>query len=293
MFSPWPFGLFSGTCSRHRNATAVTDGNNNRDNIDGNNNDSGKKPTADPLAGNNISSLDMATQETAVNSPTGSEKTETLVLEMVRTSQHDPATINHLKTPPEEEKSTRALNTTNTPRKAQGRAHSAIGIPDRPNFDRYDDEATGLKGENGVQNGGRRIVSATGLVIEREQTNGSLKATTNRDYLAGEAIETGSGMRRLLSVMASARGSSRRRRRKSSTVAASRSENRARKALRTITVILGTFTVFWTPFYVLATIYGFCKSCSASSTFNLVYSISYCEFLLSAIFCLNLAMFDH
>jgi hypothetical protein len=212
---------------------------------------------------------------------------------MVRTSQHDPATINHLKTPPEEEKSTRALNTTNTPRKAQGRAHSAIGIPDRPNFDRYDDEATGLKGENGVQNGGRRIVSATGLVIEREQTNGSLKATTNRDYLAGEAIETGSGMRRLLSVMASARGSSRRRRRKSSTVAASRSENRARKALRTITVILGTFTVFWTPFYVLATIYGFCKSCSASSTFNLVYSISYCEFLLSAIFCLNLAMFDH
>ncbi|KHN84227.1 putative muscarinic acetylcholine receptor gar-2, partial [Toxocara canis] len=83
---------------------------------------------------------------------------------------------------------------------------------------------------------------------------------------------SGNGVRRLLTVMRS-RSVHRREHRKSEYK--SRSENRARKALRTITFILGTFTILWTPFYVLATVMGFCESCKQSQTFNLIYSISY------------------
>lgn len=51
----------------------------------------------------------------------------------------------------------------------------------------------------------------------------------------------------------------------------SKSENRARKAFRTITIILGAFVLFWTPFYIIATIYGFCSECIP----NWIYITSY------------------
>lgn len=50
-------------------------------------------------------------------------------------------------------------------------------------------------------------------------------------------------------------------------------ENRARKALRTITIILGAFIVCWTPWHVLSMIIGFCgKACD---DVELLYDISY------------------
>ncbi|VDO35349.1 unnamed protein product [Haemonchus placei] len=89
-----------------------------------------------------------------------------------------------------------------------------------------------------------------------------------------ESVKTVEGaVGRLLTAVRSR--SLRRKKPKQKSVYKSRSENRARKALRTITFILGAFIVLWTPFYVLATIYGFCESCKSSPAFNMLYSISY------------------
>ncbi|CAI4232390.1 unnamed protein product [Auanema sp. JU1783] len=86
-----------------------------------------------------------------------------------------------------------------------------------------------------------------------------------------------SAITRVRQLLLTLRNHSMRRRRKTNKKEPykSRSENRARKALRTITFILGSFIVLWTPFYVLATVYGFCDSCKESKVFNLMYSISY------------------
>ena len=71
--------------------------------------------------------------------------------------------------------------------------------------------------------------------------------------------------------------SSRKSRRKSrrEKTAKSKSENRARKALRTITIILGAYVLCWTPYHILVLIMGFCNDAGLKCVPDELYNISY------------------
>ena len=55
----------------------------------------------------------------------------------------------------------------------------------------------------------------------------------------------------------------------------SKPENRARKALRTISFILGAFAICWTPYHIAALIEGFCKNCVNHHFFYFTYFLCY------------------
>ena len=72
--------------------------------------------------------------------------------------------------------------------------------------------------------------------------------------------------------------------------AQSRTENRARKAFRTISFILGAFVVCWTPYHILALVEGFCTNppCTNPNLFMFSYFLCYANSPINP-FCYALA----
>lgn len=70
----------------------------------------------------------------------------------------------------------------------------------------------------------------------------------------------------------------------------SKSENRARKALRTISFIMGAFVICWTPYHIFALIEGFCTSdrCTNYHAYYFTYFLCYANSPLNP-FCYALA----
>jgi len=54
-----------------------------------------------------------------------------------------------------------------------------------------------------------------------------------------------------------------------------KTENRAKKALKTISLILGAFVTCWTPYHILAIVSSFCPSCINVHIYMLSYFLCY------------------
>ena len=70
----------------------------------------------------------------------------------------------------------------------------------------------------------------------------------------------------------------------------SKSENRARKAFRTISFILGAFVACWTPYHILALVEGFCSDppCTNEHLYMFSYFLCYANSPMNP-FCYALA----
>ena len=67
----------------------------------------------------------------------------------------------------------------------------------------------------------------------------------------------------------------RRRKRRSRELKEKKTENRARKALKTISLILGAFVTCWTPYHIFAIITSFCPTCVNVHVFMFSYFLCY------------------
>ena len=97
----------------------------------------------------------------------------------------------------------------------------------------------------------------------------------NDDETNSETSESESkpkGLSGISSLMTSIIPASPKPKRKNKVSIKKRKQNRARKALRTISFILGAFVICWTPYHVIVLVDSFCESCYINDT---LYKFSY------------------
>lgn len=123
------------------------------------------------------------------------------------------------------------------------------------------------------------IVAAASTILEVNLSRNTIKTETRRDFVKtlGGHLKRNKKKKTLVPFGSFGRQKS-------------KSENRARKAFRTISFILGAFVVCWTPYHILALVEGFCSDppCTNSHLFMFCYFLCYSNSPLNP-FCYALA----
>lgn len=123
------------------------------------------------------------------------------------------------------------------------------------------------------------IVAAASTILEVNLNKNTIKTETRRDFVRtlGGRLKRNKKKKTLVPFGSFGRQKS-------------KSENRARKAFRTISFILGAFVVCWTPYHILALVEGFCSDppCTNSHLYMFCYFLCYSNSPLNP-FCYALA----
>lgn len=125
------------------------------------------------------------------------------------------------------------------------------------------------------------IMAATTTVVDMETCKSFDKTETTDDDLGGKKDFVKNIGRKLKTKKKKIEGLGRQK---------SKSENRARKAFRTISFILGAFVICWTPYHILALVEGFCSNppCTNGHLYMFSYFLCYANSPLNP-FCYALA----
>ncbi|CAI2357264.1 unnamed protein product [Caenorhabditis sp. 36 PRJEB53466] len=149
-----------------------------------------------------------------------------------------------------------------------------------------DDSSSDVEGDEKPENGNNSLKSPQ-LTANNKDDRGESSAQPDRDRLAPanktDTFLSASGVSRKISTISTVIT----REKVISSIFApiavfnrgrkqTKAEKRAHKAFRTITFIVGFFAILWSPYYIMATVYGFCKGeCIPSFLYTLSYYMCY------------------